>query len=87
MVRDALAWVDRNERVVHTVGGQELPYDAVLLAVGGRELPSSEHTVVFTGRDAEHTYGSVLAAVDVGDIGRLAFMPTVRPLQLYKLDW
>jgi sulfide:quinone oxidoreductase len=87
-VRDALAWVDRNERVVHTVGGQELPYDAVLLAVGGRELPSSAHTVVFTGRDAERTYGSVLAAVDVGDIGRLAFIlpdgPTW-PLPLYEL--
>ena len=73
---------------MHTVGGQELSYDAVLLAVGGRELPSSAHTVVFTGRDAERTYGSVLAAVDVGDIGRLAFIlpdgPTW-PLPLYEL--
>ncbi|MDQ1719006.1 MAG: sulfide:quinone oxidoreductase [Pseudonocardiales bacterium] len=87
-VRDALAWVDRHQRVVHTVGGQEMPYDALLLAVGGRERSSHEHTDAFTGRDAEHTYGTVLAAVDAGDIGNLAFIlpdgPTW-PLPLYEL--
>jgi sulfide:quinone oxidoreductase len=87
-LRDALAWVDRNQRVVHTISGRALAYDALLLALGGRELPSPEHTVVFTGREAERTYGSVLAAVDAGDIGNLAFIlpdgPTW-PLPLYEL--
>lgn len=87
-VRDGLAWVDRDQRVVHTDSGHELPYDALLLAIGGHELPSSEHAVVFNGRNAEHTYGGVLAAVEAGDIGSLAFIlpdgPTW-PLPLYEL--
>lgn len=87
-VRDSLGWVDRPDRAVHTVGGQELSYDALLLAVGGRELPSPENMVVFTGRDAADTYRQVLAAVDVGEVGRLAFVqpdgPTW-PLPLYEL--
>ncbi len=87
-VRDGLAWLDRDQRVVHTSGGQDLPYDALLLAIGGRELPAPEHALVFTGRDAEHSYGEVLAAVDRDEIGSLAFVlpagPTW-PLPLYEL--
>jgi sulfide:quinone oxidoreductase len=87
-LRDGLAWVDRNDRAVHTIGGRELPYDALLLAVGGRELPSSEHELVFTGRDAKRRYGRLLAAVDAREVGSLAFVVPDGPswpLPLYEL--
>src|SRR5690348_4981917 len=33
-VRDSLAWLDRDHRVVHTTEGRPLGYDALLLAIG-----------------------------------------------------
>ena len=35
-VQDAVEWLDPNAQAVHTTGGREIPYDALLLAVGAR---------------------------------------------------
>src|SRR6476661_2681045 len=39
-VEDTLSWVDPDGQIVHTGGGAELPYDALLIAVGARLSPA-----------------------------------------------
>jgi sulfide:quinone oxidoreductase len=87
-VRDELGWVDRERQVAHTAAGQQLRYDALLLAVGGREVPWSEDVTMFNGRDSVSVYGSILDEVDAGDLGSLAFVVPdgpLWPLPLYEL--
>ena len=38
-VQDTLEWVDPDGQVVHTTGGVELAYDALLLAIGSHLVP------------------------------------------------
>ncbi len=87
-VRDSLAWLDRGRRIVHTTGGSQVGYDALLLALGGTELAPSPHLDVFTGRDGGAFYRGVVADVEAGRTTQLAFVlppgPTW-PLPLYEL--
>jgi sulfide:quinone oxidoreductase len=87
LVRDTLAWVDRAGRVVHTGGGQRLPYDALLLAVGGRQGTELEHADVFTGSD-DQSFRRIVEDIETGSITSLAFvLPSgpCWPLPLYEL--
>ncbi|MDT4996092.1 MAG: sulfide:quinone oxidoreductase [Pseudonocardiales bacterium] len=87
-VADALAWVDRVGRTVHTSGGQELSYDALLLAVGGHEQAAAKGMDVFTARSADQTFRGIVDDIESGAIDRLAFaVPTGPswPLPLYEL--
>ena len=87
-VCDALAWVDRERRVVHTSAGERLPYDALLLAIGGRERAPMPHADVFTGRESGQTYRSILEGIQDGHLASLAFvLPAgpVWPLPLFEL--
>jgi sulfide:quinone oxidoreductase len=83
-----LTWVDRDNRKVHASNGEELEYDALLLAVGGRERKPPQHMEVFSDRNADGMYRAILADIDSGDITNLAFvMPSgpTWPLPLYEL--
>lgn len=85
-VRDSLAWLDRDHRVVHTTEGRPLGYDALLLAIGGAERAPSPHVDVFAGRDQR--YRRILDEVDAGNVKQLAFVlppGPVWPLPLYEL--
>jgi sulfide:quinone oxidoreductase len=87
-VRDSLAWLDRAERVVHTTGGRQVSYDALLLALGGTELSPSPHVEVFTGRDGGQFYRGVVEDVEAGRATQLVFLlppGPVWPLPLYEL--
>jgi sulfide:quinone oxidoreductase len=87
-VRDSLAWLDRAERVVHTTGGRQVGYDALLLALGGTELSPSPHVDVFTGRDGGQFYRGVVEDVEAGRATQLVFLlppGPVWPLPLYEL--
>lgn len=42
-IQDSLDWVDRDGQVVHTGEGQQLNFDALLIAVGARQIQAYEH--------------------------------------------
>jgi sulfide:quinone oxidoreductase len=87
-LRDSLAWVDRAERVVHTSGGGQVPYDALLLALGGGQRPASPGLDVFTGHDGGALYAGVVESIEAGAIAQLVFLlppGPVWPLPLYEL--
>ncbi len=73
-VSDSLGWIDRAQQIVHTTGGTQLHYDALLLAMGGREQPPVEHFDVFNGRDGGAGFREVIAGVAAGRITNLAFV-------------
>jgi sulfide:quinone oxidoreductase len=87
-VRDGLVRVDPEGRVVHTVGGGVVGYDALLLALGAVLRARFAHAVTLDdGRIDEQLHG-LIQDVEGGYARRLAFIsPTVMawPLPLYEL--
>jgi sulfide:quinone oxidoreductase len=87
-VRDSLSWLDRAARIVHTTGGQELPYDALLLALGGQERKPNSDVVVFTDHTTEHLYREIMKNIESGVMTSLALVEPSGPswpLPLYEL--
>jgi sulfide:quinone oxidoreductase len=87
-VRDALGWVDWAGRTVHTDDGQQLRYDALLLAVGGRKRAPFEHVDVFTGDSADQTFHRTVQQIEAGELASIAFVLSEGPswpLPLYEL--
>jgi sulfide:quinone oxidoreductase len=75
-------------RTVHTEGGVELSYDALLLAVGATEAPSYRQAYTFTDRDADQTLNQIISNIEAGSIEAVAFVlphEWVWPLPLYEL--
>lgn len=87
-IQDTLAWVDRGGQVAHTGEGQELRYDALLIAVGARQIPPFKHVRTFSDAEADETYHGVLQDLEGGYSKSIAFLmpegPTY-PLPLYEL--
>jgi sulfide:quinone oxidoreductase len=87
-VQDSVAWVDVGQRTVHTAGGQQLPYEALLLAVGARERKPLPHVSIFTDRTSGKTYRRIVADLHAGLITSLVLIEPAGPswpLPLYEL--
>ena len=87
-LKDTLAWVDVDTRVVHTGGGQELRYDALLVAVGGRLVSDFEHALTFRDTEAEKVQRQVVDDVEEEHARSIAFVlpeGPVYPLPAYEL--
>jgi sulfide:quinone oxidoreductase len=87
-VKDALASVDRDSRVVRTAGGKELNYDALLLAVGGRLMTDLDHVLTFHDAHARQVHDEVIQDVMDGRAKSVAFIVPegpVYPLPAYEL--
>jgi sulfide:quinone oxidoreductase len=87
-VRDRAAWVDLPRRTVHSAGGQQLPYDVLLLAIGARERKPSPHVSLFTDRTSGQTYRRIVDELDAGVINSLVLIEPDGPswpLPLYEL--
>ena len=88
-VRDRLASVDTDACEVHTVTGERLPYDALLIASGARPVVPFAGAVAFTGSltDQERLHG-IVQDIEEGYLRSLAFVvpPGASwPLPLYEL--
>jgi sulfide:quinone oxidoreductase len=87
-VKDAVVLVDPGGRRVHTGGGRELRYDALLIAVGGRQVADHDHALTFRDAEAKRVYEHVVNDVLAGRARSVAFVVPegpVYPLPLYEL--
>ena len=87
-VPDAFRWLDVAHRTVHTRGGRELGYAALLLALGARTKPLFKHAqTIDAGRVSAHLRG-LLEEVQDGSLRRLVALVPSRagwPLPMYEL--
>jgi sulfide:quinone oxidoreductase len=86
-IRGELGWVNRAARVAYTLAGDELSYDAVVIALGGRELPAPPAVLSFNERTAKDYHTAVENAVAgrLDSIGYVAPASPCWPLPLYEL--
>lgn len=84
-VRDRLERVDCDRRVVVTGGGEEIGYDALLVAVGGRVAPAFEHVTTFRDEHADELFGQVVDDIEDGYAKSVAFIAPVGPVWLLPL--
>lgn len=88
LVEDKLDWLDPDGQLVHTEAGEQLPYDALLLAVGGRLHAPYEHVTTFNDADANETFTGVVQDIEGGYTKSVAFLAPdgpAWPLPLYEL--
>src|SRR5215218_4927585 len=73
-IQDTLAWVDRDGQVVHTGEGQQLNFDALLIAVGAKQIPAYEHVRTFSDAEADETSQGVIQDIEGGHVKSVAFL-------------
>lgn len=86
--RDAFKWLDPSKRTVHTQGGEELRYDALLLAMGARLEARFRHAITLDDRRLDDQLHGLVQDIEAGYVHRLAFIattPLAWPLPLYEL--
>ncbi len=88
LLREELAWVDPDEHVAHTSSGQELAYDALVLALGARISARYPHALTIDDRKMDATLHGLIQDVELGYVKSIAFVAPGRmawPLPLYEL--
>lgn len=86
--RDALNWLDPVQRTVHTTTGQQLGYDALLLALGARLRPRFRHALTLDDRTIDEQLQGLIQDVETGYVHSVAFVvpsPMPWPLPIYEL--
>jgi sulfide:quinone oxidoreductase len=88
LVADSVVAVDDEARVAHTAGGEELRFDALLLATGARAEAAYKHVLTWDDRSGPDHLGGLLRDIEQGYVKRLAFLVPpgpVWPLPAYEL--
>jgi sulfide:quinone oxidoreductase len=88
LVRGALAHVDTEGRLAHTVEGGELSYDALLVATGARIEPFSEHTTNVDDGHMDELLHGLVQDIEEGYVHQLAIVipaPMPWPFPGYEL--
>jgi sulfide:quinone oxidoreductase len=88
LVTDELSFVDRESRTVHTQRGEEIAYDALVLALGAHARPRYQHALTIDDRMLDETFHGLLQDVEDGYTDSVAFVSPGRiawPLPLYEL--
>lgn len=88
LICDELAWVDPENRIVHTKGEEQLEYDALVLAMGARATARYKHAVTIDAARMDEILHGIVQDVEAGYLKRLAFVAPGRmawPLPLYEL--
>jgi sulfide:quinone oxidoreductase len=88
LIQGALASVDDAARLAVTDAGDQLSYDALVVAIGARSEPAYERALTWTPeRDAE-VFGGLLRDIEEGYAKRVAFvipLAVAWPLPAYEL--
>jgi sulfide:quinone oxidoreductase len=87
-VRDRLVSVAPDFRLITTGSGEELPYDALLVAPGARETRPYPHAALFTDRNGGEAFTSIVDDLESGRVGSIAFVVPdwpAWPLPMYEL--
>jgi sulfide:quinone oxidoreductase len=85
---DTLASVSPAAHTVRLAGGDELPYDALVLAVGARRVPPFEHAIAFRGSEDSEAVHGLIQDLEAGYVTGVVFVvPSSRSwsLPLYEL--
>ncbi len=86
--QDAFKWLDPDKRVVHTESGEQISYDALLLALGARPYKSFRHSLTLDDRRLDEQLHGLIQDVEGGYVHKLAFISPSQmpwPLPLYEL--
>lgn len=86
--RDAFKWLDPANRTVHTEQGQQLSYDALILALGAVLRPRFKHALTIDDRRLDEQLHGLLQDLEEGYAHSIAFVapaPMPWPLPLYEL--
>jgi sulfide:quinone oxidoreductase len=86
--QDACKRLDPEQRVVHTEGGEEVSYDALLLALGAQLNARFIHAVTLHNRRLDEQLHGLIQDVEAGYLHKLAFIAPSQmawPLPLYEL--
>jgi sulfide:quinone oxidoreductase len=85
---DNFKWLEPEGRVVHTQAGDQLPYDALLLALGARLYPRYKHALTIDDSRLDELLHGLIQDIEGGYVHKLAFViPSGRawPLPMYEL--
>jgi sulfide:quinone oxidoreductase len=85
---DAFRWLAPEQRIVHTEAGQQLGYDALLLALGAKLRKRFPHALTIDDRRLDEQLRGLIQDVEGGYARKLAFLvPTAMPwpLPIYEL--
>jgi sulfide:quinone oxidoreductase len=88
LVPSALASVDDERQVVTTEHGQELPYDALLVATGAMSEPAFRRALTWTPESDPELFGGLRQDIEEGYAHSVAFVVPPRnawPLPAYEL--
>lgn len=86
--QDGVRSLDGRQQIVHTTGGQEVGYDALLLALGARRHARFKHALTLDDRRLADQLRGIVQDVEAGYARELAFLTPRRmawPLPLYEL--
>ena len=88
LVPDSFAWIDPEHRVVHIRGGDELGYDALLLAVGAKPHARYGHALTVDDRRLDELMHGLIQDIEGGYVKSVAFVVPPRvpwPMPIYDL--
>jgi sulfide:quinone oxidoreductase len=88
LLRDGLAWVDPKGQIAHTEAGEQIEYDALVLALGAKAIPLYRHALTIDDRRMDETLHGLIQDIEGGYIHSLAFVAPGRmpwQLPLYEL--
>ena len=86
--QDGFKRLERDRRIVHTVGGDQLEYDALVLALGATRRPRFKHALTLDDARIDEQLHGLIQDVEGGYVHKLAFISPSRmpwPLPMYEL--
>jgi sulfide:quinone oxidoreductase len=88
LIQDGFKWFDAARSTVHTENGQQLGYDALLIALGARLHPAFDHALTIDDRRIDEQLHGLIQDIEGGYVGSVAFVapsPMPWPLPIYEL--
>ncbi len=83
LMSGALAWVDPAGQIAHTEAGEQIAYDALVLALGAKAHSRYPHALTIDDHRLEETFGGLIRDVEGGYAHSVAFVaPGRMPWQL-----